>query len=118
MGQSATSQASTKDPNNAAQVQMQPAVMSPPTRGSDTSNTQVQVLWTSPASNGSPITSYELQYMLFGGSTWLEACGDATGSYLGSSYTITKNIVGGATYLVQIRAKNQWGWGAYSSPSF
>jgi len=41
MGQSATSQASTKDPNNAAQVQMQPEVMSPPTRGSDTSHTQV-----------------------------------------------------------------------------
>lgn len=56
--------------------------------------------------------------MLFGGTTWLEACGDATGSYLGSSYTITQNIVGGATYLVQVRAKNIWGWGAYSQPSF
>lgn len=56
--------------------------------------------------------------MLFGGSTWIEACGDTTGSYLGTSFTITSNIEGGKTYSVRVRAKNVWGWGPYSSPAF
>lgn len=56
--------------------------------------------------------------MRFGGTTWIEAIGDTTGSYLGESYTITKDIVDGATYLLQIRSRNQWGWGLYSYPSF
>ena len=78
----------------------------------------MQVIWTAPVTNGSPIISYQLQYMLFGGSTWIEACGDTTGSYLGTSFTITTNIVGGKTYSVRVRAKNVWGWGAYSAPAF
>lgn len=44
--------------------------------------------------------------MLFGGATWIEACGDTTGTYLGSQYTITTSIADGATYTVQVRAKN------------
>jgi hypothetical protein len=41
---------------------------------------------------------------------------DELGSYLGTQFTLTQDVVPGDIYSFKVRAKNKWGWGDYSDP--
>jgi hypothetical protein len=78
-------------------VQTVPSLMTLPTRGPDTSSTQIQIIWSTPVNGGSSIISYQLDVMSASG-IWIEVVGNSTGNYLGLSYTLTVGIVAGQTY--------------------
>lgn len=110
-GWSVASSASSSGPT----IQTEPQTMAVPTRGSASSDTQLQVQWTaltSPANGDSTVLSYELQWDQ-GTSTWVSLAGSAS-YYTGTSYTIALGITSGTTYQFKVRAYNKWGWGEFS----
>ena len=67
--------------------------------------------WTAPANNGAAITDYDIQYSSDSGATWTEwDPGDTSTSTL---FTLNK-LPGGSTYVLQVRAENSVGAGAWS----
>lgn len=92
--------------------------MAPPARGAATTDSSVEVTWTtlsSPANGDSAVTSYELEWDAGGGTlaAWQPLVG-ASPAYLLSSYVVTAGITAGASYRFRVRARNYWGNGAYS----
>ena len=68
----------------------------------------------SPQNGDSEITSYSLEWDVgSGGVTWIREVGFLSNS-LATTHTVTDNIIIGHEYQFRLRAKNVWGWGAYS----
>jgi hypothetical protein len=89
------------------------------TKGSLTTQNQVQVTWSSvssaPANGGASVISYNLQWdQGTNGITWYNLVGSSTDS-TATQYTATSSVVAGTYYRFRIRAKNKWGWGSFSS---
>lgn len=82
------------------------------TRGSLTSQYQIEVIWTPLVTfeqkGGSEITSYNLQYDR-GIGDWTDIVGSSTG-YLQSSVIVTEDISAGTNYLFRVRARNIYGF--------
>jgi hypothetical protein len=76
--------------------------MLPPTRGSSTSESQIEVDWlalTGIYTGGSPITSYDLQYDSgTAGVTWTDVVG-LSPAYTSTSIILTTSITAGTAYM-------------------
>jgi hypothetical protein len=94
--------------------------MGAPTRGSTTSNTQIQIDWSAPvgtADGGSTILGYAI-YTDSGTNqgTWTELAGE-TSLLNALTYTQTSNVAAGTTYYFKVKSRNKWGWGPFSTVS-
>jgi hypothetical protein len=90
--------------------------MGPLSSGASTSQSQIELDWaalTSTNDGGATILSYGVLWDQ-GSSTWTELVG-LSSDYPGVSYIVASGVASGTTYQFQIKAKNKWGWGAYSS---
>ena len=104
-----------------ATIRTEPVQMSAPTRGSQTSETQVEVEWTALTAvddlRGSVITSYHLQWDEgTTGVSWYDLTGFSM-FYLGTSFIVTSGLLPGYTYQFRVRAENAYGFGSFSTPS-
>ena len=72
------------------------------------------LMWTAPANNGAAITDYDVRYSLDGGSTWTEWDPTATSTALSLLLTA---LPGGQAMVLQVRAENSAGAGAWSPSS-
>jgi predicted phage tail protein len=72
-----------------------------------------QLTWVAPASNGSPISDYTIQYSSNGGSTWTTF---AHGASALTSATVA-GLANGTTYVFRVAAVNGVGTSAFSLPS-
>ena len=92
--------------------------MVPPQRDSATSTELIAVFWdtiTNPDNGDSEVTSYSLEWDVgSNGATWIREIGYLSNS-LETTYSVTDNILVGYEYQFRLRAKNIWGWGAYST---
>jgi len=85
-------------------------------RGDATDNTQIEVYWaalTAPENGDSEVQSYNVQWDQGPDGTFVELVGE-TSSWLGLSH-IADGLDEGGSYDFRIRARNKWGWGAYSA---
>jgi titin len=74
-------------------------------------DSQATVSWTTPASNGSPISGYTVEYTSNGGVTW-------TPTSLGLvNTTVVAGLVNGTTYSFRVAAVTGFGTGLYSTPT-
>jgi hypothetical protein len=110
------------DPNaSGARVQVEPSALTAPTRGSTTGPAQVEVNWsslTTPDNGGSSILSYHLQYDSGTSATnWTDVVGLSPDSLL-LTYTVSSDIESGTEYGFRVRARNIFGWGSYSTPTY
>ena len=100
-----------------ALIQTEPEQMSTPVRGAQTSETQLHVTWSastdSVLANPPDITSYHLQYRQTGASSWSDVQG------LSPLNTTREALIEGSTtalyYDFQVRARNIYGFGAFSN---
>lgn len=103
---------STSTPNSSgARIRKVPNAMSTPTQG-PSSDTDIVVTWvalTGAATGNSAILTYDLYWDNGSGTTNVELIDS-----LVTSYTVS-GLTGGATYLFKVRAKNIYGYGAFSS---
>lgn len=95
--------------------------MSPPTRGSSTTDTVVQIDWVAVSSSLNNGGSAVLGYALYtddgiSGGSWMELDGYSA-LYTSNTYSITQNVKAGSTYTFKVMAKNKWGWGVFSDTS-
>lgn len=104
-------------------VETVPVTMATPTKGSATSASQVQVDWTaitdltsdSGGTDSTVIQSYNLQWDAgTNGGTWTDLLGVSPLSTV-TTYTVSSGIVAGTTYKFQVRARNKYGYGSFSS---
>lgn len=77
-------------------------------------NTQVVVSWSAPATGGSAITDYDLEYSSNSGSTWTAWASGTTST--ATSVTVT-GLTNGTAYVFRVLAKNVAGSSANSSTS-
>ncbi|NBW91734.1 MAG: fibronectin type III domain-containing protein, partial [Actinobacteria bacterium] len=77
-------------------------------------NTQIMVAWSAPATGGSSITDYDLEYSSNSGSTWTAWASGTTST--ATSATVT-GLTNGTAYVFRVLAKNVAGSGANSSTS-
>jgi len=94
--------------------------MASPTRGAQTSETQIEVLWSAlsgDATGDSAITSYNLQWDAgTNGAQWFDILGEEGFPSLGLTY-IQVSVTAGTQYQFKVRAANALGWGQYSLPA-
>ena len=76
-------------------------------------DTQVDLSWTAPSSNGAAITDYAVQYSTNSGSTWTTFSHTASSS---ASISVT-GLTNGTAYVFRVAAVNSVGTGDYSSAS-
>ncbi len=76
-------------------------------------NTQVQLSWDLPATNGSTISDYEIQSSTDGGSTWSSPIAHTAST--SRSRTIS-SLSNATTYTFRVAAVTEWGIGEYSEP--
>ena len=93
--------------------------MATPTKGAQSSETQLEVDWvalTSTADTGdSSILSYHLQWDSgSSGATFTDLVGYPSNSLV-LTYLVSSGVSSGNTYQFRVRAKNLYGWGAYST---
>ena len=77
-------------------------------------NTQVVVAWSAPATGGSAITDYDLEYSSNSGSTWTAWASGTTSN--ATSVTVT-GLTNGTAYVFRVLAKNAAGSSTNSSTS-
>ena len=70
----------------------------------------LDVSWVAPAPNNSPITDYEIQHRQMGAATWMHTMQTGTGTMMPFP-----NLIVGATYQFQVRARNAFGWSNWST---
>ena len=73
---------------------------------------KLEVSWAAPANGGSAITSYDVRHSRDGGESWTAAVSAWTQGVL--EYTVS-SLDNGVSYLVQVRAVNANGAGAWSA---
>ena len=102
-------------------VETEPGQMAQPTEGAGTTEAQIEVVWTAltglAGTGGSATTSYHLEWHAGGTNptaTWSTLAGFVS-SYTLTSFVVTTGITPGALFTFRVRARNVWGWGAYSS---
>jgi hypothetical protein len=92
--------------------------MHAPVRGASTATNEIEIDWselTAPDNGDAEVTSYSLEWDAgTDGSSWVSLAGYLS-SYLDTTYLVTDNVIEGKSYRFRLRAKNVWGWGAYSS---
>ena len=89
-----------------------PAAPVPPALTPD--NRKLRVSWDAPDNDGgAPITGYDVQYSVDPGSTWREWHGSADAQPV--LQTTIAGLENGATYAVQVRARNAQGDGPWSA---
>jgi hypothetical protein len=93
--------------------------MNEPVRNNDLTNTmEIVVDWTpltSPADGNSPVISYSLEFdQGTSQSEWISLCGYLT-DFTETRFVVSESIERGGTFWFRLRAKNDWGWGVYSS---
>ena len=93
-----------------ADVDELPGEPAAPTFGA-TTGTSIEVHWTAPANTGPAITDYDLRFRRGTSGGW-----DTSHDHTGTARTATlTGLTMGATYLVQVRATNAEGTGAWSA---
>ena len=94
--------------------------MTPPSRGSQTSEAQIEIFWsplTSSSTGGSAIQTYNLQWDAgTNGVQWFDLQGDDGFFSLSTTY-IQVGVTAGASYQFKVRAYNFLGWGLFSNPT-
>ena len=105
----------------AALVETVPVALAAPSRGTLTSDSQLQVDWVAPtgtADGGSVILGYAVYWddatAASGTQVWTELIGESS-THTAVTYTRSTGITGGAIYAVKVKAKNKWGWGPFSA---
>ena len=103
--------------------------MSKVVRGSATSTTQIEAIWTQLTGHetgGTPIDSYNLQWDAGTNEvSWYDLIGEEgdidigvpDNFYLGTSHIFSTDVNPGDTYKVRVRAHNLHGWGSWSTPT-
>ena len=90
------------------------------TRDEQTDPSTIFVNWTpigAPDNGNSEVISYSLEFDAnTGGQSWFTLVGYLS-DYLDTSLAVSEQIQSGLTYKFRLRAKNKWGWGAYSEVS-
>lgn len=95
--------------------------MGAPTRGSQTSEHQIEILWT-PLSlvddlRGAPIVSYHLQWDIgTTGREWEDLTGFLVNS-LNVKFIVTSDTLPNYAYQFRVNARNAYGFGIYSDPA-
>ena len=104
-----------------AQIQTEPGVITSLVEGALTTQYYIQVLWTNldvADMNGAAVISFNLQsYEKRSDGTlmeWQDLLGHHTDT-MQTQYVISTGINVNSVYNFRIRAKNMWGWGAWSS---
>ena len=102
-----------------ATVKTVPTQMAAPTKGASSSETQLEVDWVALSltseTGDSPILSYHLQWDSgSSGVTFTDLVGYPSNSLV-LTYLISSGVSSGNTYQFKVRAKNLYGWGAYST---
>lgn len=106
--------ADSADSDGTLLAQKEPEAPSAPTRDTGTTSSSLIIDWTAPTTNGASITSYNVVWDSgTSGVTWTSLVGEAT-DFTALTYTKT-GVTSGDSYQFKVRAKNIWGWGAYSS---
>jgi hypothetical protein len=83
-----------------------------------TSEQQLNFAWqnlqTVEETGGVEILSYNLQWDKgTHGTSWFDIVG-AQSNYIDFDYTVTSEVLAGKVYQVKVRARNFWGWSAFS----
>jgi large repetitive protein len=100
--------------NGALLVQTEPATPAAPTRDSATTKDSLVIDWVAPTTNGASILSYNLYWDAgTNGATFTSLRGLLT-DYTGLTHTQTSSVDIGDSYQFKVRAKNIWGWSAFS----
>jgi hypothetical protein len=98
-------------------VQTAPAQAVGLVAGSGTTESQVELVWgsltTAAETGGAPILSYNAQWDQGTGGSYENLVGYLS-DFSATTFTVTSGISPGAQYGFRVRAKNMWGWGAYS----
>jgi hypothetical protein len=92
-----------------------PSQVSTPT--SSSGDRVFTISWSTPAGNGSSVTSYTVQYSSNGGSSWSTAETFSSGSSEFTNRTKSWVLNNGVSYVGRVLATNAVGNGAYSSAS-
>jgi len=109
------------DPSTAnidgARIQSEALSMNAPVRDPQTNTEEIFVTWLEleqPENGNSDVISYSLEYDAgTQGQVYQAVVGYLT-DYTGLEFSVTEHIVRGQTFRFRLRAKNMWGWGAYS----
>lgn len=91
--------------------------MSIPERDDSTNTKMVVVNWQAignPEDGNSQVLSYSLEYDAGTNRESWEPLIGYLADYSGLTMQVTAKIERGVTYVFRLRAKNIWGWGAYS----
>ena len=72
------------------------------------------MIWVAPADNGATITDYDVRYSLDSGSTWTEWDPTSTST---TTFLVLTALPGGQAMVLQVRAENSAGAGAWSPSS-
>jgi hypothetical protein len=91
------------------------------TRGSQTNEHQIEILWTpltlTEELRGAPIVSYHLQWDEgTSGRDWDDLTGITVNS-LNTSFIVTTGLLVGYDYQFRVRARNAYGFGDFSDPA-
>jgi hypothetical protein len=112
----------TTEGTGAARIQVEPHQVAQPTRGSATSVSQIEVVWTAltgDATGGSPVDSYHLQWDAGSGAGggWYDLQGgpDSASYSLLSSHIVSTGVTAGSSYRFRVMAHNAHGWSAPSA---
>lgn len=96
-----------------------PSAMIPATRGDDTTESKIQVVWVTQTvdseTGGAPILSYNMQWDQGTGNdnSWVDLVGYPT-NYLSTTYTVIEGVIKDIGYRFRLRSKNIYGFGPFS----
>ena len=104
-----------------ATVRIEPVKMGAATRGSQTTEHQIEILWTpltlTEELRGAPIVSYNLQWDKgTTGREWYDLTGITVNS-LNTGFIVTSGLLVNYAYQFRVRARNAYGFGDFSDPA-
>lgn len=104
-----------------ATVRIEPVKMGAVTRGSQTTEHQIEILWTpltlTEELRGAPIVSYNLQWDKgTSGRDWHDLTGITVDS-LNTGFIVTSGLLVNYAYQFRVRARNAYGFGDFSDPA-